>query len=52
MDNERLNLKLPAQVKEYLKEAAWRNRMSLTEYLVNLVKADMKKHPEIVKEVK
>lgn len=51
MDNERLNLKLPALVKKYLKEVAWRNRMSLTEYLINLVKEDMEKHPEIVKEV-
>ena len=52
MDDSRLNLKLPEITKRYLKEAAWRNRMSLTQYLVNLVKEDMYKHPEIIVELK
>lgn len=52
MDDSRLNLKLPEITKKYLKEAAWINRMSLTQYLVNLVKEDMCKHPEILAELK
>lgn len=46
---ERLNLKIPAEIKEYLQAAAYRESsptktVSLTEYLCNLVKADMEKH--------
>ena len=42
---ERLNLKLPTTQKRYLQEMAWRNRMSLTQYLSNLIQADMDKNP-------
>ena len=47
---ERLNLKIPADIKEYLTVAAakasiaQRRNISLTEYLCELVRADMEKH--------
>lgn len=47
---ERLNLKIPTEIKEYLNVAAarasieQRRNVSLTEYLCEIVKADMKKH--------
>ena len=40
---KRLNLAIPEDVKEYLKNIAWENRMSVTQYLVNLVRQDMRK---------
>jgi hypothetical protein len=45
----RLNLKIPVEIKEYLQEAAYlasnpRKIVSLTEYLCDLVRADMEKH--------
>lgn len=48
---ERLNLRIPADVKAYLMAAAYREssptkQVSLTEYLVNLVRADMEKHKD------
>ncbi len=39
----RFNAKLPAECEEYLKEMAWRNRCTITEYLTRLVIADEKK---------
>ena len=48
----RLNLKIPAELKEYLTVAAakasieQRRNMSLTEYLCNLVRADMAQNNE------
>lgn len=42
---ERLNLKLPTTQKRYLQEMAWRNRMSLTQYLSGLIQADMDRNP-------
>ena len=46
---ERLNLRIPADIKEYLYEAAFREStakksVSVTEYLCELVRADMEKH--------
>ena len=46
---ERLNLRIPADIKEYLQAAAYRESspkktVSLTEYLCKLVRADMEKH--------
>lgn len=46
---ERLNLSIPAEIKEYLQEAAYRESspqkfVSLTQYLCQLVRADMEKH--------
>ncbi len=46
---ERLNLRIPADIKEYLYEAAFREStakksVSVTEYLCALVRADMEKH--------
>ena len=49
---ERLNLKIPAEIKEYLTVAAakasiaQRRNISLTEYLCELVRADMEKHKD------
>lgn len=46
----RLNLKIPTEIKEYLTVAAakasieQRRNISLTEYLCELVRADMEKH--------
>ena len=42
----RLNLKLPTEIKDFLQEMAWRNRTTITEYLAQLVRADMDAHPE------
>lgn len=46
---ERINLKIPAYLKEYLQEQAYnestpRHIVSVTEYLCNLVKKDMEQH--------
>lgn len=48
---ERLNLKIPADIKEYLQAAAYRASspkkiVSLTEYLCDLVRADMELHKD------
>lgn len=49
---ERLNLKIPAEIKEYLTIAAakesiaQRRNISLTEYLCGLVRADMERHKD------
>ena len=49
---ERLNLKIPAEIKEYLTVAAakasiaQRRNISLTEYLIQLVSEDMAKNNE------
>lgn len=46
-DMERLSLKIPREIKEYMIAAAYRESgpthiVTVTEYLVNLVKKDMK----------
>lgn len=51
MPTERLNLRIPADVKAYLMAAAYREssptkQVSLTEYLVRLVREDMAKHKD------
>ena len=49
---ERLNLKIPAEIKEYLTVAAakasieQKRNISLTEYLCDLVRADMERHKD------
>ena len=48
---ERLNLKIPADIKAYLYAAAYREssptkRLSLTDYLCQLVREDMAKHKD------
>lgn len=45
----RLNLRLPADIKEYLQAAAYRessakHTVTITEYLCKLIRADMEKH--------
>ena len=48
---ERLYFKVTPEVKEYLRRAAWENstmtrRVSMTDYVSDLVEADMGRHPE------
>ena len=50
-DMERLSLKIPTEIKEYLQAAAYResspkHMVSLTEYLVDLVRRDMELHKD------
>ena len=40
------NLKLPEECRAYLQEMAWRNRTTITDYLADMVLADMEAHPE------
>lgn len=42
----RFNAKFPIQYKDYLQEMAWRNRCTITDYLIHIVQADMDAHPE------
>ena len=47
---ERLNLRIPVELREYLQAAAYRESspkkmVSLTEYLVKIIREDMEKHP-------
>ena len=42
----RFNAKMPMECKEYLQEIAWRNRTTITDYLVRLIRADMAAHPD------
>lgn len=48
-NEERLNLKIPTYIKEYLQAAAYeasnaKHTVSITEYICDLVVADMEKH--------
>ena len=48
---ERLNIAIPAYIKEYLQAAAYResnakHTVSITEYICDLVAADMEKHKD------
>ena len=40
----RYNLNLDRDLKEYLHETAWKKRTSITQYINDLIRADMKKH--------
>ena len=48
----RFNAKFPAEFKVYLQEMAWRKgleehaKVSVTEYITRLIRADMEAHPE------
>lgn len=42
----RFNAKLPAECKDFLQEMAWRNRITITEYLTRIILAEMEAHPE------
>lgn len=42
----RFNAKFPIEFKDYLQEMAWRNRCTITDYLIKIVQADMDAHPE------
>lgn len=45
-ESYRFNARLPIEAKEYLKEMAWRCRMTITDYLIRIVEDDMKAHPD------
>ena len=47
-DGYRINLKLPSWCSDYLKEAAWLGRTTVTGYLTNLITKDSEQHPEIL----
>lgn len=51
MESSRLNLKLPNNIIAYLKEMGWRERTSLTQYLIKLVKNDMETHISVCNEI-
>ncbi|MDR2204344.1 MAG: hypothetical protein LBE76_08675 [Nitrososphaerota archaeon] len=40
----RLNLKLDIDLRDYISDAAWRQRTNITGYLNNLIRADQNKH--------
>lgn len=42
----RFNLKLPEECRAYLQEMAWRERTTITNYLADMVLADMAAHPD------
>ena len=42
----RYNLNLDRDLKEYLHEMAWKNRTSITQYINDLIRADMKAYIE------
>jgi len=50
----RFSLKLPIECKTYLQETAWRKsfeehrNVTITDYITQLVMADMEQHPEIM----
>jgi hypothetical protein len=50
----RFNLKMPLECKTYLQEMVWRKSLeehrnvTITDYIAQLVLADMEKHPEIM----
>ena len=47
---ERLNIRIDSELKKYINEAAWLQRMSITEYILNLVEADKKAQESRIKE--
>lgn len=48
-DDYRFNARFTREQGLYLEEKKWQTRKSITELLQELVIADMKKHPEIIK---
>lgn len=42
----RLNIKLPSEYGDYLREMAWQSKITIGEYVKNCIDADMQKHPE------
>lgn len=47
----RMNLKMPVICQHYLREVSWRNRTSVTGYILNLIREDMDKNKKIVEEL-
>lgn len=45
----RFNMNMPMRQKEYLSEIAWRNRVSITEYIKRLIDADMNENQSVVR---
>lgn len=42
----RFSMRVSAECGEYLREMAWRNRTTITEFIARIIEADMKAHPE------
>jgi len=42
----RINLKLKAEYKDYLEQASWDSRKSITQYINDLIAADKECHPQ------
>lgn len=45
-DDYRFSLRVSAECGEYLREMAWRNRITITEFITRIIEADMNAHPE------
>lgn len=45
--NQRVNIRLTHEQHEYLSEIAWRNRTNMTEYVRELINADIKKQQSV-----
>ena len=47
----RFNAKLPMECKDYLQEIAWRNRVTITEYICRLIEEDAERNQDVFQEV-
>ena len=45
-DDYRFSMRVSAECGEYLREMAWRNRITITEFIARIIEADMLEHPE------
>lgn len=42
----RFNCKMPLDCRDYVQEMAWKNRMSITDFIVKVIHEDMERHPD------
>lgn len=47
----RFNLNMPLKYKDYLQEIAWRNRVTITEYICRLIEEDAERNQNVFQEV-
>ena len=45
-DDYRFTMRVSRECGEYVQEMAWRNRITITEFISRIIEADMKEHPE------
>ena len=45
-DDYRFSMRVSAESGAYIREMAWRHRVSITEFVARIIEADMKQHPE------